>query len=99
MSLIEELFNDDSVSRETDENGNIYGIRILGRGENLFFQENDKGLICQIDAVHSAIFINTIRQWEGEKKMSDTEKNRVIALVKYYYSKYYNENVVLMKGN
>jgi hypothetical protein len=99
MTLIEELLNNDSINRETDESGNIYGIRVLGRGENLFFQENDKGLICQIDALHSAIFINTIREWEGEKRMNDAEKKRVIELIKYYYSRYYSENVTLMKGN
>jgi hypothetical protein len=93
--LVEKLLFDETVNRVSDEFGNIYGIRVLGRGENLFFQENDNGLICQIDAVNSIIFTNSVKEWEGKKRMSKEEKQRVIGLIKKYYSEIYDSNVRL----
>lgn len=90
---IEQLKSDPSVNRIKDIEGNEYGIRVLGRGENLFFQENDKALICQINAGYGIIFIKSIKNWEGEKKMSESEKNRVVNLIKKYYREIYNPDV------
>jgi hypothetical protein len=98
-SYIENLKKDSSVNRLQDENGNLYGIRVLGRGENLFFQENDKALICQINAFHSVIFTKTIKNWEGEKKMAHEEKNRVVNLIEKYYKLVYNPEVKLLDVN
>ncbi|MCG8537307.1 MAG: hypothetical protein MI808_19635 [Pseudomonadales bacterium] len=95
MSVIEKWKNDPTVSRYEDEHGNKYGIRVLGRGENLFFQENDKALVCVIDAVHSVIFEKSIKNWEGEKRMSKGERSRVSELIIQYYKKAINENVTL----
>jgi hypothetical protein len=89
---IENLILDPTVNRFTDGETR-YGIRVLGRGENLFFQENDKALICQIDAVHSIVYSKTIKNWEGEKKMSEVEKHRVIELVEKYYKLVYSPAV------
>ena len=87
----------EDISRVTDEAGNKYGIRILGRGENLLFMENDKGLICTIDAVHGAIFTRSIRQWDSTgKKMSKKERERVIGLVEKYYKELLNPNAILL---
>jgi len=96
---IENLKNDNTINRVQDENGNLYGIRVLGRGNNLFFQENDKALICEIDAVHAVIFTKTIKKWEGEKEMSVEEKKRVTNLIQKYYKEVYNPDVKLLAIN
>lgn len=97
MSLyIEQLKENPTVNRLTDDNGNLYGIRVLGRGENLFFQENEKALICEIDATHATIYTKKIKNWDGEKKMSSIERDRVISLIVKYYKKVYNPNVVVL---
>ena len=96
-TYLEELMKREDISRVTDEAGNKYGIRILGRGENLLFMENDKGLICTIDAVHGAIFTRSIRQWDSTgKKMSKKERERVIGLVEKYYKELLNPNAILL---
>lgn len=96
-TYLEELMMREDISRVTDEAGNRYGIRILGRGENLLFMENDKGLICTMDAVHGAIFTRSIRQWDSTgKKMSKKERERVIGLVEKYYKELLNPNVILL---
>lgn len=87
--------SDLSINRFT-ELDTTYGIRVLVRGENLLFQENDKVLICQIDAVHAIIYSKSIKKWEGEKKMSSAEKQRVILLIEKYYKLAYNPNVKIL---
>ena len=93
--LIEELKQNKSIEKRFDSKGNIYRIRVLGNGNNLFFQENDNCLLCEIDAVHGVIFTKSIKKWEGKGKMSKTEKNRVIELIEKYYKEVYNPKVKL----
>lgn len=92
---IEQLKKDESIETRTDHNGNVYRIRVLGRGENLFFQENDKCLLCEIDARNAIIFTKSIKKWEPNIKMSPEEKKRVIDLVEKYYKEVYNPDVKL----
>lgn len=93
---IDSLMQDKSVNRIVDAQKNVYGIRVLGRGENLFFQENNKALICEINAVDALVFTKSVKNWEGEKKMSTEEKERVLALIKKYYAEVYNPEVKLV---
>ena len=68
----------------------------MGRGENLFFQENERALICEIDAINGVIYSKSIKKWEGAKKMNTEEHNRIIALIATYYKESYNLNVVIL---
>jgi hypothetical protein len=95
-NYIEQLKGDPFVNRLKDNQENSYGIRVLGRGESLFFQENEKALICEIDAVNGVIYSKSIKNWEGEKKMGPEERNRIIALIDKYYKEIYNPNVVIL---
>ncbi len=95
-NYIEQLKGDPFVNRLKDNQENSYGIRVLGRGESLFFQENEKALICEIDAVNGVIYSKSIKNWEDERKMSPEERNRIIALIDKYYKEIYNPNVVIL---
>jgi hypothetical protein len=92
MNVIEKWKSDDTVVRFL-EGDDSYGIRVIGRGEHLFFQENDKALICDIDAANNIIYSASIKNWEGSKKMPDLEKERVIKLIETFYKIYIDENV------
>ena len=92
--LIESLMASDR-GNVIKENGNVCILSIYGRGEHLFFRENDKGLLCHIDAVHGAIFKKSIHIWDSTgEKMSKAEKERVAELIFKYYEKFYNPNVI-----
>ena len=93
MDTIQRWKEDSTVERIKDGNGNVYSIRVIGRGEDLFFQENDKALLCVIDAIDSIIYAKSIKSWDGEKKMNGAEKNRVLELIKYYYKIVYKSNL------
>ena len=88
--FIQELLNDDSIQKRIDTNGNVHRIHIIGRGENLFFQENEKYLFCLIEARHGVIYANSIKKWEPNEKMSPSEKARVARLIEKYYKEVYN---------
>jgi len=93
MSVIEKWLNDSSVERFKDSSGNLYGIRVLGGGGNLFFQENEKALICEIDAINSVIYTSSVKCWSGYEKMSNSEKKRVLALIDCYYQQVYSKKI------
>ncbi|AIM35270.1 hypothetical protein KO02_00260 [Sphingobacterium sp. ML3W] len=95
IDYILELKGDKTVHRWQDKDGNSYGLRILGRGQNLFFQENKNVLLCEIDAEHAVIYVKSIKNWEGNKKMNAEERMRVITLIEKYYKEIYNPSVEL----
>ena len=96
MSVIEKWKCDDTVVR-FKEGDNCYGIRIIGRGDNLFFQENENALICDIDAVGAIIFARSIKCWDGQKKMQPSEKERVLNLIERCYKNYINESATISR--
>ena len=93
MTVIEKWLNDPAVERFHGSDGNVYGIRVLGRGDNLFFQENGQALICEIDAVNSIIYAKSVTSWSNSKKMSDSEKARVLILIEQYYKRVYKKDL------
>jgi hypothetical protein len=83
--FFDKLMKDEDITI-IKEGGNVYGLRILSKGEDLFFRENDRGLICTIDAVHGSIFKDSIRTWDShEQKMNKEEKERVLKLIYKFY--------------
>src|SRR5512133_1505687 len=94
--LIDELINDSLIAKYTDIDGSIYSIRILGRGENLFFCRNNVGLICQIDAVYSTVFANTIKVWSDGKKIDKKEREILLIKMKGYYHLVYQRKLLVL---
>jgi len=90
---IQELKNSQRVYRFTDEDNNSIGLLILNRGEQMFYQENDNGLICEISARHSVIFTKSIKKWSNGKKINPEEKNKIIERLKKYYKNAYQDEV------
>lgn len=89
MSFIEQLKSNQQVNRYSDETGN-YGILVLGRGENLFFQQNERAFICEIEAVKGIINSKTISKWDNGEKIQDKEKAYVLDKLIFLYRKFYN---------
>ncbi len=79
-----------------EEDGKTYGIRVLGRGNDLLFKENNKGLLCEIDAEHGIIYKKSIQKWDStNEKMTKSERERVSDLIFKFYRKVYNADVQL----
>ena len=45
------------------EGENVYALAVIGRGEDLFFKENERGLICNINIITHEIFKNSVDIW------------------------------------
>ncbi|RYF75398.1 MAG: hypothetical protein EOO39_06985 [Cytophagaceae bacterium] len=91
----------DLIDRYTDniisENDTIYAIRVIGRGETLFFRENGKCLLCSIDAEHGIIYKKSIKSWDStDEKMDRSEKERVTNLIYKFYKQIYNPDAMLI---
>ena len=84
--------NTDGVYRFKDLK-NSYGLLILGRGENLFFQENDKALICELSATHSLLNPLTITKWDNGQEITVDEKNSLLEKISKYYLLSYSNNL------
>lgn len=57
-----------------EKNGESFGLLILGRGENLFFQKNDKAFICDISARDAELDKSSIKKWDDGTKISLEQK-------------------------
>ena len=80
-----------------EERGNVYGLCIVGRGETLFFKENDRGLLCHIDKISNVIYGNSITTWGShDEDMDKEEQERVLALILKYYKKTYGQSAKIM---
>ncbi len=86
-----------SLDMNTVEAGeNVYKIRVYGRGLHLIFKENEKGLICHIDAEHGVIYQKSIKIWDTtNEKIRETEKDRIVELIVKYYKQFYNKGVIV----
>lgn len=90
--MIDELKKDTrGVHRFTDKMGDAYGIRVLGRGENLFFQKNERAFICEIDAVNGFINAKSVKKWDDGNKIAGEEKDKVLEMLLYLYKRFYND--------
>jgi hypothetical protein len=90
------MIDSQTVHRFTEEDGSTYGILVLGRGENLFFQQGDKAFICSIDAVHAEIYSKSINKWNDGKKITPSQKKIIQEKLIHYYKRVYNPNATLL---
>ncbi len=81
-----------------EEDGTHYKIKILGRGEELFFQKNDSALICDISARFAAIDPLSINRWDNGCKISEEEREGMLEkIIELYQQAYYDKLEILKK--
>lgn len=88
-SWIDAYLTDPSVSRETDAHGNTVGVRVLGNGCNLFFQMNDRYLICEIDMIAFGLISRTITAWNTGESIRGDERRRLLPAIVTMFETYY----------
>jgi hypothetical protein len=92
---IDEIKTWESVHRFQDEDGNTYGVRVIGPGEHLFFQMNDRALICMIDAEHHEIYERSIRKWDDGKRITPKARGPIAEKILHYYRMAYDKAATL----
>ncbi len=91
--LIDSLKNDFEKVHRCEENGELFGLLILGRGENLFFQKGDKAFICDISAHDSELDKSSIKKWDDGTKISLDQKTELAVKIAELYKKFYKDEL------
>lgn len=81
----------------TDKDAITYKLKILGRGEELFFQKGDDALICDISARFPLIDPKSIKSWNNKHKISDDERTVLLAKIIELYKKAYKDDLEILK--
>jgi hypothetical protein len=69
------------------ENNPVFRIKIIGRGEQLFYHDKELGLALMIDIslMDDCVFASSIERWDNKAEVSDEEKAIVVKRVKQYF--------------
>jgi len=84
--------NETAFLVEDTENSKVY-MKILNRGEQLFYQENDKAFICEISVLHDIIFTESIKKWDSGEKIKPQEKEKVKNNIQKFFKDNYNTDI------
>ncbi|MGN7824823.1 hypothetical protein HGH92_23120 [Chitinophaga varians] len=97
LAQIQQLKSDVNGVHRFVDGENKYGLLIIARGELLFFQENDKALICDVSARYALINPATIKKWDNGDKISDAEREEIVQKIILYYKKAYRDDLKIFK--
>lgn len=81
----------------TDKDATTYKLKILGRGEELFFQKDDDALICDISAIFDLIDPKSIKSWDNQHKIYDDERTTLLTKIIELYKIAYKDDLELLK--
>ncbi|WP_343671965.1 hypothetical protein [Chitinophaga sp.] len=91
-AIINELKTDQRAYRY-EEDGIKYGLLILYRGETLFYQENNRALLCEIAARFSFINPETITHWDDNTVIIREERAAILEKIITLYKKAYKDDL------
>ncbi|MCL6745341.1 MULTISPECIES: hypothetical protein [Kosakonia] len=89
LTYLQELKNDDSASEFVDETYGVIRLKTIYRGEGLYFQLNDRALICTISARDAMLSKKSIKRWDNGKLIEEQERDTILEIIKCYYPKAY----------
>lgn len=97
-NLIYELKADTARVHRFDDSGTSFGMLIIGRGEELFFQKGDRALLCEISARYALINIKTIKRWDDGTVITDVEKRELIPEIIKIYKLAYRDDLKVFEN-
>ncbi|MEZ0609347.1 hypothetical protein ACAW74_12560 [Fibrella sp. WM1] len=62
-----------------------YKIKIIGRGEQLFYQQEDKALICEIQVRNDLIYRDSIKRWDDGSWIDENQKEIILHRIINYF--------------
>lgn len=96
LNYIKELKNDDSASEFVDETYGVIRLKTIYRGEGLYFQLNDRALICAISARDAMLSKKSIKRWDNGKPIAEQERDMILEIIKHYYPKAYLSELTII---
>ena len=92
-SLIDALKTDFEKVHRFEKNGELFGLLILGRGENLFFQKGNRAFICDISARDSGLDKSSIKKWDDGINISVSQKQSLAIEIAELYKMFYQDEL------
>ncbi|GAA0537992.1 hypothetical protein [Chitinophaga japonensis] len=89
FEFIQELKNDRTVAPMIEDNKTAgYKIRIIQRGEHLFYQQGDRAFICDIQIRDNILFTDSIKKRDDGTTITDEEKAIIFERIESYFKNY-----------
>ncbi|OEK09131.1 hypothetical protein A8C32_10375 [Flavivirga aquatica] len=85
--------NSDLIYEFRNENDYI-GMLLIERGERLFFQFNNKALLCNTSPRNCKILIDSINLWDNGEIINEEERISVFLIIKEYYKLSYKDDLI-----
>ncbi|HVI48245.1 MAG TPA: hypothetical protein VM802_25480 [Chitinophaga sp.] len=93
---IKELKEDKATGAMIEDNKTGgYKIRVIERGERLFYQQGNRGLLCEIQIRNGAIFSESIKEWDNNEKVTQEEKNLILDRLKSYFINFQGQTPIV----
>ncbi|MEZ0539975.1 hypothetical protein [Fibrella arboris] len=73
-----------------------YKIMIIGRGEQLFYQQEDRALLCDIQVRNDLIYQNSIAWWDNGNAVTESEKSIILERLINYFKIFQKSGVKLV---
>lgn len=95
LEYLKDIKADAKINEKVDKTG-TFKIKILNRGEQLYYQSEDKALIFEIGLLPKIVlFTKTIKKWDNGKKVTDEERSILYERITQYFLNSDNEKIEL----
>src|SRR5512133_517199 len=98
--LVRQLKEDLSTGPYVENNPAGYRVRVVLRGEHVFYQEGNRALIAGVspDYAHAKVFIHTgtVDAWDDGTGLTEEERRVVVERVVSYFRRYQNMEAALV---
>ena len=72
------------------------GIRVLGRGDTLYYQQGHAWFTAEMSATTGHIRISTVTKWGDGGKISSEERLAITRNIEALYIKHYGDNPIFV---
>lgn len=90
---IQELKNNKEKTFEVINDNTISHMLILNRGEQLFYQENDKAFICEISVILDIVVSESIKRWDSGEKIKVQEREQIKKNIEKFFMDTYKTSI------
>ena len=96
LNYIKELKVGRSIYEYHDRSVGTIRLLIIYRGEGLFFQIEEKALICEISARDGMLSKESLKKWDNGSAIGAEDREQLAALIVKYYTLSYKDALVVV---
>ena len=93
---IRQLKNDEATGPFVENNPHGYRIQVIRRGEALLYIQGQRATLIAIDIRADKIFSDSVRAWDDDALLTETEKRIVLERAVSYMERYQHVKAVVV---